>query len=295
MAVYNSAKAAAFGKLNLTLDIVGRTADGYHELESVMQSVSISDTLCLRLNGTGEHKIICDKQGFPCDSSNLIWKAIDAFEDYMGLKTGGVTVTVDKRLPSMAGMAGGSADCAATLCALNEMFGTGLSKSQLCEIGVRLGADVPFCIVGGTQLCRGVGEKMSPLWLPRCAFVVVKPDVSISTPAAFRKYDGLDGVPHCDTQAFVRSLKTGDIAGMCVHMFNALEFAAQEKEIETAKQKLLDAGALGSLMTGSGSAVFGVFDHPQKAKAAFEKIKIDYVQAWICDPVSSGTQVISLG
>lgn len=295
MAGYNSAKAAAFGKLNLTLDIVGRTADGYHELETVMQSVSIFDSLCLRLNGTGEHKIICDKQGFPCDSSNLIWKAIDAFEEYTGLKTGGVTVTVDKRLPSMAGMAGGSADCAAALCALNEMFGTGLSKSQLCEIGVRLGADVPFCIVGGTQLCRGVGEKMSPLWLPRCAFVVVKPDVSISTPAAFRKYDGLDGVPHCDTQAFVHSLKTGDIAGMCAHMFNALEFAAQEKEIETAKHKLLEAGALGSMMTGSGSAVFGVFDHPQKAKAAFEKIKKDYVQAWVCDPVSSGTQVISLG
>ena len=295
MAVYNSAKAAAFGKLNLTLDIVGRTADGYHELESVMQSVSIYDTLYLSVNGSGEHRIECDKVGFPCDSSNLIWKAIDAFEDYTGLKTGGITVKADKRLPSMAGMAGGSADCAATLCALNEMFGTGLSKSQLCEIGVRLGADVPFCIVGGTQLCRGVGEKMSPLWLPRCAFVVVKPDVSISTPAAFRKYDGLDGVPHCDTQAFVRSLKTGDIAGMCVHMFNALEYASQEKEIETAKQKLLDAGALGSLMTGSGSAVFGVFDHPQKAKAAFEKIKIDYVQAWICNPVSSGTQVISLG
>lgn len=295
MAKYNSATAIAFGKLNLMLDIVGINDRGYHELETVMQSVSIFDSLFLRLNGTGEHKIICEKEGFPCDSTNLIWKAIDAFEKYTGLKTGGVTVTVDKRLPSMAGMAGGSADCAAALCALDAMFDTNLLRRQLCEIGVELGADVPFCIVGGTQLCRGVGEKMTPLWLPRCAFVVVKPDVSISTPEAFRKYDSLSSVPHCDTQAFVKLLKDGNIKGMCSEMFNALEFAAQEEQIEQAKQKLLDAGALGSLMTGSGSAVFGVFDHPQKANAALEMIKKDYAQAWVCDPVTAGTQIISLG
>jgi 4-diphosphocytidyl-2-C-methyl-D-erythritol kinase len=194
----------------------------------------------------------------------------------------------------MAGMAGGSADCAATLCALDTMFETNLKKKQLCEIGVTLGADVPFCIVGGTQLCRGVGEIMTPLWLPRCAFVVVKPDVSISTPAAFKKYDSLHKVPHCDTQAFISQLKKSNIAGMCAQMFNALEFAAQEKQIDKAKNDLLGAGALGALMTGSGSAVFGVFDHPQKAKAALEIIKKDYARAWVCDPVTSGTQVLSL-
>lgn len=295
MAKYNSCTAAAFGKLNLTLDIVGRTQDGYHELETVMQSVSIFDSLDMQINNTGENKIICDKQGFPTDSSNLIWKAIDAFEKYTGLKTGGVTVSVDKCLPSMAGMAGGSADCAAALFALDAMFETGLSKRQLCEIGVTLGADVPFCIIGGTQLCRGVGEKMTALGLPRCAFVVVKPEVSISTPEAFRKYDSLKNVRHCDTKAFVSRLNKGDIAEMCAKMFNALEFAAQDEQIEQAKQKLLATGALGSLMTGSGSAVFGVFDHPQKAKAAFEIIKKDYAQAWVCDPVTSGTQIIRLG
>ncbi len=295
MAKYNSCTAVAFGKLNLTLDIVGRNDEGYHELETVMQSVSLFDSLDIQINNTGENKIICDKQGFACDSSNLIWKAIEAFERYTGLKTGGVTVNVDKRLPSMAGMAGGSADCAATLCALDTMFETNLKKKQLCEIGVTLGADVPFCIAGGTQLCRGVGEIMTPLWLPRCAFVVIKPEVSISTPEAFRKYDGLHKVPHCNTQAFISQLKIGNIDGMCKEMFNALEFAAQEKQIQQAKNDLFAVGALGSLMTGSGSAVFGVFDHPQKANDALEIIKKDYAQAWVCDPVTSGTQIIRLG
>lgn len=295
MAKYSSAKVAAFGKLNLMLDIVGINADGYHELETVMQSVSLFDTLDMQINNTGENKIICEKAGFPCDSSNLIWKAVAAFEHYTGLKTGGITASVDKQLPSMAGMAGGSADCAATLCALDAMFDTKLKKTQLCEIGVGLGADVPFCIVGGTQLCRGVGEKMTALSMPRCAFVVVKPDLSISTPAAFKKYDSLKSVPKCDTAAFLKSLEKNDLQKMCRLHFNALEYAANEEEIETAKKKLLDAGALGALMTGSGSAVFGVFDHPQKAKAALEKIKNDYPQAWICNPVSAGTQIISLG
>ncbi len=295
MAKYSSAKVAAFGKLNLMLDIVGINADGYHELETVMQSVSLFDTLDMQINNTGENKIICEKAGFPCDSSNLIWKAVAAFEHYTGLKTGGITASVDKQLPSMAGMAGGSADCAATLCALDAMFDTNLKKVQLCEIGVGLGADVPFCIVGGTQLCRGVGEKMTALSMPRCAFVVVKPDLSISTPAAFKKYDSLTNVPKCDTKAFVSRLNKGDIKGMCGKMFNALEYAANEEEIETAKKKLLDAGALGALMTGSGSAVFGVFENPGKAQAALEKIKNDYPQAWICNPVSAGTQIISLG
>jgi 4-diphosphocytidyl-2-C-methyl-D-erythritol kinase len=238
---------------------------------------------------------LCEKAWFPTDRTNLIWKAIEAFERYTNLKTGGITVNVEKRLPSMAGMAGGSADCAATLCALDTMFETNLKKKQLFEIGAVLGADVPFCIKGGTQLCRGVGEIMTELALPRCAFVVVKPEVSISTPEAFKKYDSLTNVPKCDTKAFVSGLNKGDIKGMCGKMFNALEFAAQEKQIHKAKDDLLGAGALGSLMTGSGSAVFGVFDHPQKAKAALEIIKNDYAQAWVCDPVTSGTQIIKLG
>ena len=295
MARYNSCTAVAFGKLNLMLDIVGINADGYHELETVMQSVSLFDTLDMQINNTGENKIICEKAGFPCDSSNLIWKAVAAFEHYTGLKTGGITASVDKQLPSMAGMAGGSADCAATLCALDAMFDTKLKKVQLCEIGVGLGADVPFWIVGGTQLCRGVGEKMTALSMPRCAFVVVKPDISISTPAAFKKYDSLKSVPKCNTAAFLKSLEKNNLQKMCRLHFNALEYAANEEEIETAKKKLLDAGALGALMTGSGSAVFGVFENPGKAQAALEKIKNDYPQAWICNPVSAGTQIISLG
>ncbi len=295
MARYSNAVVYAFGKLNLMLDIVGINADGYHELETVMQSISIHDTLELQINGSGENRIICDKAGFPCDRTNLIWKAIDAFEKFTERNFGGITVKVDKQLPSMAGMAGGSADCAATLCALDAMFETRLTRKQLCDIGVTLGADVAFCIVGGTQMCRGVGEKMTALSMPECTFVVVKPEVSISTPAAFKKYDSLQNVPKCDTAAFVDTLENSGIKDMCAGMFNALEFAAQEEQIENAKKKLNAAGALGSLMTGSGSAVFGVFEDNKKAQYALGEIKKDYAQAWICDPVSSGTQIISLG
>lgn len=295
MARFNTASVRAFGKLNLMLDIVGRRSDGYHELETLMQSVSIFDTLELSVNGTGENKISCDKQGFPCDSSNLIWKAVTAFEKHTGLNTGGITVTVDKQLPSMAGMAGGSADCAAALHALNEMFDTKLSIDELCGIGVELGADVPFCIVGGTQMCRGIGEKMQPHKTPDCTFVVVKPDISVSTPAAFRRYDSLEQPEKCDTKAFIASLENGDIKGLCAEMFNALEYASDENEIKKARADLLSAGALGSLMTGSGSAVFGVFEDKASAETALEKMKNIYSQAWLCVPEQKGHEITSLG
>jgi len=294
MAEFKTIAVKAFGKINLMLDIVGRRDDGYHELETVMQSVSIFDTLTLAQNGKGQNEIICDKAGFPCNSSNLIWKAIDAFEEFTGQALGGITVTVDKQLPSMAGMAGGSADCAATLHALNEMTGAALSQQQLCEIGVKLGADVPFCIVGGTQMCRGIGEKMQPLRAPSCAFVIVKPDVSVSTPAAFKRYDSLENAEKCDTQAFLKSLESGSLTGLCREMFNALEYAAQQKEIEKAKKDLITAGALGSLMTGSGSAVFGVFEDNTCAQKALEKMKDSYSQAWLCVPEKKGHEFTSL-
>lgn len=293
MARHESVTVKAYGKLNLMLDVTGRREDGYHELETVMQSVDIFDTLTLSVNGTDQNEIICDRQGFPCDSSNLIWKAIDAFSQFTSLSLGGITAKVDKNLPSMAGMAGGSADCAATLHALNRMFDTQLAVEQLCEIGVKLGADVPFCIVGGTQLCRGIGEKMQRLRPPKCVFVVVKPEVSISTPAAFKKYDSVLNKQKCDTEAFLKSLEDGDLTAMCKQLFNALDFAAQEKEIQTAKQRLIDAGAKGSLMTGSGSAVYGVFEDTQNAAAALTAMKWLYPEAWLCRPVNTGTEITS--
>ena len=282
----------AYGKLNLMLDIVGRREDGYHELETVMQSVDIYDTLELWVNGTGENKIICDKPDFPCGETNLIWKAIDAFSKYTGIDTTGITVRVDKQLPSMAGMAGGSADCAATLCALDAMFETNLTKKQLCEIGVTLGADVPFCIMGGTRMCKGVGEKMQALKSPQCVFVIVKPDVSISTPMAFRTYDSLERVEKCRTEKFLKSLENGDLRGMCGEMFNALEFASGKKEIELAKKMLLDSGAIGSLMTGSGSAVFGVFENIKSAEESARLLKDHYPQVWVCPPADTGHKLI---
>lgn len=294
MARPESVTIKAFGKLNLMLDIVGKRNNGYHELETVMQSVDLFDTLTFYRNGTGQNRIVCDTPGFPCDETNLICKAINAFSQYTSLRLTGITARVEKRLPSMAGMAGGSADCAATLHAMNKMFETDLSTQQLCDIAVGLGADVPFCVVGGTQLCKGVGEKMQRLSAPKCSFLVIKPEISISTPDAFKKYDSLGNVQKHDMNSFLKSLENGDLKAMCDGMFNALDFASQENEIHIAKQKLLNAGAIGALMTGSGSAVFGVFEEDTiKADAALNAVKDSYSNAWLCLPVNTGTEIIN--
>ena len=289
-------------KINLTLDIVGKRADGYHDVAMVMQTVSLYDTVTVETIGEKGEGIEVSCPAYPevpTDDSNIVCKAAKAFFTATGTAPKPLKITIDKVIPTQAGLAGGSSDGAAVVLALNQLFDAHLKMEEMADICARFGSDVPFCIVGGTQMCRGVGEKMTELSMPRCAFVVVKPDVSISTPAAFKKYDSLQDVPHCDTEAFVDGLmKSYDSKGikkMCKHLFNALEYAANEEEIENAKKKLIDAGALGSLMTGSGSAVFGIFENPTKAQTALKKMKNDYPQAWVCTPVSVGTQVISRG
>lgn len=288
MAVCNNLKIKAFGKLNLALDIVGRRDDGYHLLNTVMQSVSCYDLLEFELTDGEGVSLQCDTAGFPSVNDNIITKAIKAFRDYTKLDYGcRIKVRVEKNLPAMAGMGGGSADCAAALQALNFMFGTGLTDEQLCSVGVKLGADVPFCIMGGTQLCQGVGELMSRLPAPDCCFVIVKPDAGISTPEAFRKYDSIANPKRCHMDMLLRSLGCGNLYGVCANMFNVLEYAADCPEISKAEQELISSGALNAMMTGSGSAVFGVFDSCGTAEKAMEKLE-GWSYKCLCKPVKQG-------
>ena len=287
-----SLRIKAYGKLNLMLDIAGVREDGYHLLETVMQSVSVYDLLEFELSEGCGIELLCEKAGFPLNEKNLIWKAIIAFYDYCGLHMKEkITVRITKNLPSMAGMAGGSADCAATLIAMNLLHGTKLSDEQLCSIGVKLGADVPFCIMGGTRLCCGIGEEMTELTAPECYFCVVKPDLSISTPMAFKKYDSIENPEKCDTNAFLESLQKGSLFEMCKNMFNVLEYASEEEKIDSAKRHLIRSGALSAMMTGSGSAVFGVFKTEQEACEALKKLDCYDFKA-VCRPIDFSYEII---
>jgi len=284
----------AFGKLNLYLDITGKREDGYHLLRSVMQSVSVYDTLRFSIGcGLEDIELICDEPSFPKDKNNLICKACERFYLASGIAPEGLRVYVDKKIPSMAGMAGGSADCGATLIALNTLYGKPLSEKMLFEIGAGLGADVPFTMLGGTVLCEGIGEKLTPYpTLKNVWFAAVRPDIRISTPEAYRSFDICESqIKRKSFPEFEHSLEGEDISGLSDGMFNALEAAVREPLIEQAKSELLQNGALGALMTGSGSVVFGVFASRKEAERCIEKMR-SYSFSQVLEPVSAGCEIM---
>lgn len=288
-----SVKVRAYGKLNLFLDITGRREDGYHLLRSVMQSVSVYDELTFELAEGSGIKLECDDPNFPLNEKNLVWKAITAFVKYTGKELSKlVKVSVKKNIPAMAGMAGGSADCAAALAAMNVLTGAKLDSTQLCEIGAALGADVPFTLTGGTVLCEGIGEKLTSMPdLKGVCFAVVKPDVGISTPEAYRVFDSCG---HCDAgnfESFYKAAASGDAVGISKNIYNALEIAADAEEICTAKAEMINGGALNSMMTGSGSAVFGIFTDRQSALNCIENMK-GYSFAQVLEPVPRGWEFV---
>lgn len=269
-------------KLNLSLDIVGVREDGYHLLHMIMQTIDLCDQIVLER--ADEISLTCNLPELPCDERNLAVRAARVFFERTGLP-GGVRMTLDKNIPHGAGMGGGSADAAAVLKGLNELCGTDLSQQELCEIGLRLGADVPFCIVGGTQLAEGVGERLTPLPpLPDCFLLVAKPEQGVSTPEAYRAYDRLTGVLHPDTAELTGLLSRGDLSGFCARMENVLEPAVPLPEIQQIRAEMLAAGALGSRMTGSGSAVFGVFTQEQPALVCKKNLKKRFSQVYLCRP-----------
>lgn len=286
-------KVKSYAKLNLFLEITGKREDGYHLLNSVMQSVSLCDILEFSaVDGSGI-EIISDVKGIPLDEKNLIWKSIEKFYDCAkDAERKKIIVRLQKNIPAMAGMAGGSSNAAAALVAMNEMYFRPFSVYELCKIGAEIGADVPFCIMGGTVLCRGIGDKMSRLpSLENCCFLVVKPDVSISTPEAYKKFDNMEITQKPDYDNFFEGLKNGNTDLMSVSMYNSLEYACGLKEIEEIKDKLIRCGALNAMMTGSGSAVFGVFDEVSDAENALSEFD-NYSFSGVFKPCNQGVEIV---
>ena len=269
----------AYAKLNLSLDITGVRPDGYHELIMVMQTTTLYDNVALeRLTEADGIRSRSNLRYIPNDSRNLGVKAASAFFDHTGIRAG-VSINIKKNIPVGSGMGGGSADAAAVLRGLNQMFGYPLDRKALEDLGATVGSDVPFCIAGGTQLATGRGEVLSDLPpLPDCSIVICKPSFSISTPELYRRIDDTEILHHPNTQALLEGLDKGDLSQICKNMYNVFEETPLEQfvTIRQIRQTLMDQGALGSMMTGSGSAVFGIFDDPDRANSAHEALKAEY-------------------
>ncbi len=267
-------RVRAYGKINLTLDVVGRRADGYHLLDTVMQSVSIWDELELQRRSEPGLRLECNWESLPLDSMNTVFRAAKFFLEDQKLQSEGLYIYIHKYLPSRSGMGGGSADAAAALRGLNELFGTQLSTEKLMALGARVGADVPFCVRGGAARCTGVGADVSPVpAMPDCWLVVCKPPMGMSTP---RAYALLDQYPLSSTQATPRmldALAAGNLRRVAKGLANRFDETVRMGPVRSLKRAMVEAGALGAMMTGSGSSVYGIFETEQGARAAISQLE----------------------
>ena len=272
-------------KINLTLDITGKRPDGYHDLRSVMQTIDLCEIVTLLQNDSGNITISCDKAGIPCDDSNIAVKCARAFFKAAGINLTGLHIDIVKNIPVQAGLAGGSADGAAVLQGLNELYGFPLTKEILYKTGASVGADIPFCLMGGTALAEGIGEKLTPLPdIPDCFFVVVKPLVGISTAQAYGAVDRTDYKSSPSTDNMLAGLD--DINLIAARLYNDFEEALDIPEIKalTDSLKMYD-GCLGACMSGSGSAVFAIFDDENKASLCVNEMKKLYPFAVCVKPL----------
>ena len=261
----------AYAKLNLSLDVTGRRADGYHDLAMLMQTVSLCDELRLRFREDGQVRAGSNLRFIPSDERNLAVRAALRYLEAVGDPGRGLQIELRKQIPVGAGMGGGSADAAAVLRALNRIYENRLNRRELEELAQQIGSDVAFCVAGGTALAEGRGEKLTDLPdLPDCSFVICKPSFSISTPELYKKLDSAPVRIHPDTPGLLTAVRAGDLSALCRRMYNVFE-EIDDRRLRTVaelKSRLLDHRAMGAMMTGTGSAVFGVFRRPEEAEAA---------------------------
>lgn len=267
----------AYGKINLGLDVLRKREDGYHEVRMVMQTVGLYDRIdlmCLEQPGI---KVETNLYYLPNNENNLVYKAARLLMDEFGVKKG-ISIKLKKFIPVAAGMAGGSSDAAAVLFGVNRMFGLGLSMEQLMDRGVKIGADVPYCVLRGTALSEGIGEVLTPLpSVPQCQVLIAKPAISVSTKFVYEnlRVHELRPEQHPDIGAVVEAIGRKDIYGIASHMGNVLENVTIKAHpvIGQIKEMMMDMGAIGSLMSGSGPTVFGLFASPKAATEAYEKMR----------------------
>lgn len=264
----------AYAKINLGLDVVRRLENGYHEVRMIMQTVGIYDVLTFTAAQSGI-RITTDSGELPVGEDNLIYRAAQLLIEE-GNVSAGVDIRLEKHIPIAAGMAGGSSDAAATLLGLNELFALGKSEERLRQLGVRIGADVPYCIMGGTALAEGIGELLTPLPpAPQCVLLIAKPDIQVSTKYVYEHLDAGNTWQHPDIDGMRCAIESGDLSGVIARLGNVLETVTIEAYpvIDRIKREMVSGGARGSLMSGSGPTVFGIYDSGGQARAVRDSLE----------------------
>lgn len=272
----------SYAKINLTLDVLSRRENGYHDIKMIMQTVSLFDLIIVDKTHS-DISISTNLRYLPNNEKNIAYKAADVFFRETGIK-GGVKIMIHKNIPVAAGLAGGSGNCAAVLTAMNMLYSNPLSKKRLMEIGATLGADVPYCFDGSTQLAEGIGEILSPLPKMSDAYILlVKPPINVSTAAVYEEIDSAPIDARPDTDAMLLSLKNGDIKGIADNLCNVMESVTVKMHpiIGGIKTKMLMNGALGAVMSGSGPTVFGIFDDFEKAKKSADSFSLQFKDVFL--------------
>ena len=286
-------KVNAYAKINLLLDIINKRNDGYHDLFMIMQSINLYDTVTVTETKTRKITITCNIDDIPLDEHNIAYKAAAQFFKDTKIKNKGINIDIVKRIPHAAGMAGGSADGAGVLVALKELTGADLSIDELCKIGVKIGADVPFCIKGGTLLAQGIGDvlnKVKPL--RKCFILIAKPDCSVNTAYAYRRFDECGKAHTPDKLGMLYAMQSRDLKSIAEKMENVFEqFIAVDNKVEI-KSIMRNHNALGVCMSGSGPTVFGIFENKEDANNALNEIKPLVKDIAVTIPVSKGCKIV---
>lgn len=282
----NRAIAKSYAKINLTLDVLGKLENGYHEVKMIMQSVNLFDLIIIDKQRHGI-KISTNTKSIPNNHKNIAYKAAELFFSETGI-SGGAKILIHKNIPVCAGLAGGSGNAAAVLCALNLLYNTDLSDKKLEELALKLGADVPYCLSGGTQLAEGIGEKLTALPpLSGTPVLLVKPPVNISTASIYQKIDFAENLTHPDTDTVIDAIKCGDIYEVGKNISNIMETVTKAEcpEISEIEEKMLSFGAIGAIMSGSGPTVFGLFPDNSSAKKACDYFQEIYDEVFIAHTI----------
>lgn len=272
----------AYAKINLSLDVIGKREDGYHILKMIMQTIDLYDILNVKKIHKGI-KIMCNRPYVPTDKRNLAYRAAELFINTYKID-GGVDIYLKKHIPVAAGMAGGSTDAAAVLKAMRSLYKPEVEDKELMELGLKIGADVPYCIVGGTALCEGIGEKTTRLKpFKNHILVVIKPPFGVSTKEVYSNLDINKVIKHPDTELLIKYVEEDNLSGVCRNMKNVLENVTLKKHmiLKNIKRETSDIGAMGVLMSGSGPTIFAFFEDMLKAQICYDKMKKKYKEVFI--------------
>ena len=289
----NSITMKAYAKINLGLDVLRKREDGYHDVCMIMQTIDLYDTLTIKITEADNIGVSTNLSFLPDDQRNLAYKAAALFSETLHKKEG-LKITLEKKIPVAAGLAGGSADAAATLIGLNKLFGAELSQTELMKLGVKLGADVPYCVMKGTALSEGIGEVLTPIKpIPDCNILLVKPNISVSTKYVYENLRLDSQVAHPDIPSMLKAIDEGNLSGLTEKMDNILQTVTVKDYpvINRIKRKMIDLGAMTSLMSGSGPTVFGIYSDRSQAEKAYRYfMKTEYgKQVFLTKPYWPGT------